>query len=805
MTMATPLLAATAARQAALRTAADAATRRIAPVWPLDRFIAVNPWWGFTELPLPEAARRLHALNGTTPTLDADAFRAAVARGEIRPGALAESLRRHGRNGDVDAFLALPDRPPAASPRLLLTACLDAARGGERGLSLTAVVTHAIGQHCASWFDRGQAPWRPVAEGGLYAAWRHAAAHDHGLSLLTGIPGIAARIGRLPEDPDAVLEEACSALQPGMPAVARYFTALLLGINGWAGWCAWRGWQARQQGQDDDSLRQLLAIRLAWDWVLADLSADTDVLADWRLGLAAPDAPADDSIWIWQDALEISWQAHVNAGLARADMTPSAVRPPLEAVFCIDVRSERLRRALEAQHPHIRTHGFAGFFGLPIDYLPPAGGAARPQLPGLLAPTLHVVARADVAPLLAGLRDRHRRERAWQDYRTSAGGGFGFVEAMGLGYLWKLVRDTLGRAAPEHADGLRAREQAQVHPVLEGVTLDQAADLAATVLAAMSLPRKLAPWVLLAGHGSHTVNNPHAAGLDCGACGGQSGEVNARVLASLLNHPGVRERLAARGVEIPADTHFIPAVHDTVSDDITLFDLPAGAAQDERLHSIRYWLDAASAATRRERAPALGIEAGSDEALARAFRRRGRDWSEVRPEWGLAGNAGFIAAPRERTRHLDLQGRCFLHDYDHAQDAGYRILEQILTAPVVVAHWINFQYYASTVDNRRWGSGDKVLHNIAGGNIGVFEGNGGDLRTGLPLQSLHDGTTWVHAPLRLTVWVEAPCAAVDGILHRHDTVRSLVDGGWLHLYCLEPAGTTRWRRQDGGWMREETP
>ena len=375
---------------------------------------------------------------------------------------------------------------------------------------------------------------------------------------------------------------------------------------------------------------------------------------------------------------------------------------------------------------------------------------------------------------------------------------------MGLGYLWKLVRDTLGRAAPEHPDGLRDRERAQVHPVLDGVTLDQAADLAAAVLAAMSLPPDLVPWVLLAGHGSHTVINPHAAGLDCGACGGQSGEVNARVLASLLNHPGVRERLAARGVAIPADTHFIPAVHDTVSDDITLFDLP-GDAQDERLHIVRRWLAKASAATRRERAPALGISGGNDEALAAALRQRGRDWSEVRPEWGLAGNAGFIAAPRERTRHLDLGGRCFLHDYHHAQDAGHRILEQILTAPLVVAHWINFQYYASTVDNRRWGSGDKVLHNVAGGNIGVFEGNGGDLRSGLPLQSLHDGREWVHAPLRLTAWVEAPCAAVDAILQRHDAVRALVDGGWLHLYCLEPGGTARWRRQDGGWVQEPAP
>ena len=55
----------------------------------------------------------------------------------------------------------------------------------------------------------------------------------------------------------------------------------------------------------------------------------------------------------------------------------------------------------------------------------------------------------------------------------------------------------------------------------------------------------------------------------------------------------------------------------------------------------------------------------------------------------------------------------------------------------------------SVADNRRFGSGNKVLHNIVGGAIGVLEGNGGDLRVGLPMQSLHNGRAWMHEPLRL--------------------------------------------------------
>ena len=166
----------------------------------------------------------------------------------------------------------------------------------------------------------------------------------------------------------------------------------------------------------------------------------------------------------------------------------------------------------------------------------------------------------------------------------------------------------------------------------------------------------------------------------------------------------------------------------------------------------------------------------------------------MRPEWGLANNAGFIAAPRRRTRHIDLAGRCFLHDYDYRHDAQGELLAQILAAPMVVAHWINLQYFASSVDNHRWGSGDKTLHNVVGGGIGVFEGNGGDLRIGLARQSLHDGRRWVHEPLRLTVVIDAPAERIEGVIRRHEVVRQLVDHAWLHLWRFGESGLERYAR-----------
>jgi uncharacterized protein YbcC (UPF0753/DUF2309 family) len=185
----------------------------------------------------------------------------------------------------------------------------------------------------------------------------------------------------------------------------------------------------------------------------------------------------------------------------------------------------------------------------------------------------------------------------------------------------------------------------------------------------------------------------------------------------------------------------------------------------------------AGALARAERAGLLALDAGSSTDAQ--IVARSRDWSQVRPEWGLAGNAAFIAAPRERTQGLDLGGRAFLHNYDWTQDSGFGVLELIMTAPMVVASWINLQYYGSTVNNRSFGSGNKVLHNVVGA-LGVLEGNAGDLKTGLPFQSVHDGQRFVHEPLRLNVFIEAPEAEMNRIIANEttpDVLRIVSKGG----------------------------
>ena len=318
--------------------------------------------------------------------------------------------------------------------------------------------------------------------------------------------------------------------------------------------------------------------------------------------------------------------------------------------------------------------------------------------------------------------------------------------------------------------------------------------LALGALKNMGLTSNFSRLVMLCGHGSNTTNNPYAAGLDCGACGGHAGDSNARVAAAILNQPMVRSVLEGEGIRVPQDTRFIAALHDTTTDAITIFDADKVPLSHETdLLQLQLWLEAGSKRCRQQRAASLGLARAEEAELDQLIHQRSRDWAQVRPEWGLAGNAAFIAAPRERTQHLNLGGRVFLHNYRHSADTTKSTLELIMTAPMVVANWINLQYYASTVNNRLWGSGNKVTHNVVG-TFGIQQGNGGDLQAGLPLQSVHNGETWMHEPVRLSVLIEAPRSDIDAVIAKHESVRQLVENGWLHLFAIGDEGRVIVRR-----------
>lgn len=808
----------------------DAACARIAPLWPLKHFVAVNPFFGLRDLSFQDASDTLVRLVDTSLYMPWAYYREQLASGRISREDLEQAIARCGSRLDVAAVeRALATRAP--TPKVGMASVSDILERVEGGM-WTSFVTERISLHCAAYFDLGQSlvhmPWRNDS---LYAAWRKAASIDLSPAMM-GLGDFRADVARLPERPRAAIAWALTELGIPDQAVERYLHASLMSIGGWAAWARYLRWQAELAGRQDDAIVDLLAIRVMWDVLLYNEKATPALVGRWREMLAASMRPpsakrqaAAEIDRILLNAMEIGFQRDVIAGLSAGPGVRATVRPAVQAAFCIDVRSEVFRRSLETVAPAAQTLGFAGFFGISIEYVPLGANAGRSHVPVIFNPSYRVYERvrggdaAQNAQLLNKRRERLGLSKIWKGFKISASSCFSFVEAAGLMYAPKLLTDSFGwtRPVPDPArQGLDAavlnRLAPSLAPVPQGERCPHHADSgipepdwidnAERILRAMSLTDNFARLVLLAGHGSSTVNNPHASSLDCGACAGQTGEASARVVAALLNQPLVRRGLRDRGIVIPDDTRFLAGLHDTTTDELRLFDidgLPNDLAPD--LAQLRQWLEQAGDLTRMQRASGLGIAGLPGQDLQADLRQRSRDWSQVRPEWALAKNAAFIAAPRDRTLGADLGGRAFLHEYQWQKDGDFKILELIMTAPMVVANWINMQYYGSVVDNQRFGSGNKVLHNVVGGAIGVLEGNGGDLRVGLPLQSLHDGKGWVHEPLRLSVFIEAPQSAMDEIIARHELVRQLVDNGWLHLFQIGEDGWVCRRTTHQRWER----
>ncbi|PAV25386.1 DUF2309 domain-containing protein [Tamilnaduibacter salinus] len=788
-----------------------AAVGHIAPSWPLDRWVAVNPWWPLRASRFQNVALDLQERCGIRPLMDTEYYRRRFEDGAISEQSLRRALADERETGDGEQALNDLKRDEAVNEPIvpLWSRLLDQALAPDPMAQVVYGIRDQISRFCGGYFDSHQALIQSKRPACMLRAWLDQMRHGRDLEQVLRSRRARPFLEAFPDQPDELIALGCQWLEVRVDRAQAIGHALLLDINGWASYCAWLAWEAHLVGERDDNLKALLAIRFAWEVLVWASRTRTD----WH-------EPADQAwkrlestrqvrekqahrIWRWQRALEWSYQSDMIARLNEPTELPAPDIPELQAVFCIDVRSEVIRRHLEAQSDGIQTLGFAGFFGLPMDYQSLDASAPSPQLPGLLSPVYRVQQtsgsqRRDWS-LRALRQGKLERSRSFSHLKRSTLTMFPFVEGFGALSAWGLLRDTLG-IGNRRGDEC-ATQPGELRHAYGGDPLQpgEKVALAASILRGLSLCEPWAPLILLVGHASRVDNNPHQASLACGACGGQNGGVNAEVAASLLNDREVRAGLQEQGFSLPGHVWFVSAEHNTVTDEISLLDEQnVPESHWRRLESLRDWLEKAAAGCRRERSAALGVGKLSDVALKKALARRTADWSEVRPEWGLANNAALVIAPRHRTRHVDLEGRVFLHEYRPDLDSDGSVLEALMTAPMIVANWINLQYYASVTAPEVYGAGNKLLHSVVGGNIGVLEGNAGDLRIGLPWQSVHDGTKWVHEPLRLSVFIDAPTDRIDGVLDRHPDVRDLVNGEWLFLFSIEDGGRIRHYHQ-GGW------
>jgi uncharacterized protein len=781
----------------------------IPPLWPLCDYVAVNPFLGFSDKSLLETQKILATVKDCSLLMNRDYYSQlynmdGITTNDIKSA--CESCRHDHPEIYMDVspaeileWLAAIQKPDSTHPGRIKTISeqLDTRLGSD----WTNHVVNDISRHCGSHFDRGQAIWEsPWKNLGLFEAWRQSSLVSTRMDML-GLDGFRKLVGELPESPEDAISYLINMLEVPMNTGKYFLLAQLHSVSGWSSLIRSRMGEGKFTGKENPDLIGLLAIRLSYDTALC-----RSFRHEQEFHFDEPDAMAVDQYWktnfgresamryLLLKAAEISYRNRVIGKIKTAGpISQEARRKALQMIFCIDVRSEIMRRNLESASADIETFGFAGFFGMSMEYIPVGATRGSAQCPVLLEPgfKVHEGAHGNCGNLDAKVRAsaqiQQKKSSIWKNFMVSPSSCFSFVESLGWGYLFKLMADSLVSSkilkSIAKIFSTPSPKQKTVPKLdaggLNGMPNETKAALAESMLRNLGLVDNFARIVAVCGHASKVTNNPYRAGMDCGACGGHSGEPNARVAALLLNDPEVRTALSGKGIQIPDDTWFVAALHITTTDEIIFFEtemIPETHHAD--FQKVCDWVKSAGAACRVERAPRLG---SCDP--VETF-RKSSDWSEVRPEWGLAGNASFIIAPRSRSAGLNLEGRTFMHSYDFQKDPGFKVLELIMTAPMIVTNWINMQYYASTVDNKNFGSGNKTIHNLVG-RFGIFQGNGGDLMTGLPWQCVHDGSKFQHDPLRLLVIIEAPRDAIWAIIQRHPNVSNLVNNGWLSLVALD--------------------
>lgn len=796
-------------RRAGLRADVALASRVVPVSRPLDEFVAVNPLGGFEDLPFGEAVATARALFGVRGFLSEHRYRELHRSGRITDDDLTWAASTHAARSGPAApittarITAAPPDAAALVEELLTSTVPELELRSHRTVAevhdavhdsaLAGVVDEQAVRWCAAYLGSTSGWSLPGRERGLYDSWRQLVVDDRSLDRST-----RRRLADLPERSDDALLHALDELGVTPTLVRSVLRSELAALPGWAAHLRWRA-----EHHHDADLVDYLALRLACLAALAEPSFD--------LGTAslAVDAPAPnrkepgvldaaDRLEIWQRAHERRYRSTLLEAISttRPERRPS-VEPDAQIVVCIDVRSEGVRRAIEAQG-HYETLGFAGFFGVAIAWRPMSGGAQIASCPALVSPRHSVTEIVDgpdrqLRRYLRGLDGRGGALDGVHDAKATPGGAFVFAEAAGWISGPMAAARTISPTSWARATGWVRRRLAPEPATVVDLSTMPLPDRILTARAALTTMglSRFAPLVVLCGHTSSTAANPYEAALRCGACGGHTGGPNARVLAAVLNDPDVRAAVAEgdQGIAIPSDTIFIAAEHDTTTDTIEILD--AESIPDthvERVARLRGDLEVAARRLAAERCAQLpGAPAHPDpDRAGRHVLRRAEDWSETYPEWGLAGNAAFVVGPRSMTEALDLDRRVFLHSYDPELDPDGLALETILTAPLVVAQWINCQYYFSSTDPEVFGAGTKTVHNAID-TVGVLAGRTGDLRIGLPLQSVAIGDRLLHDPLRLLAVVQAPRSRIGRIIDRNPALRDLVAGEWIGVVARDEA------------------
>ncbi len=541
-----------------------------------------------------------------------------------------------------------------------------------------------------------------------------------------------------------------------------------------------------------------------YDFVMLELLLELDALEatrrNWKpLSEILPTQPKElfapititelhEVLRLWQEAYEWTYYDEVLAGIKFGGQDISkALKRSFQAMFCIDDRECSLRRHLERTDPFCETFSTAGFFGVEFFFMPEESKfytklCPAPVTPKYLIKELDTQKKRESDPHF--VKHSHTLFRGWLISQT-----LGFWSAMKL--FVNIFKPSVSPATAtsfNHMDKI-SRLTIESNGEMEGdlkvgFTVDEMTDRVYNLLKSIGLVEDFAPLIYVVGHGSSSVNNPHYAAYDCGACSGRPGSVNARVFSYMANHKVVREKLRERGITIPSDTQFVGGLHDTARDEVVFYDENHLSADNSDRHklNVKTFHDALRKNSKERARRFESIDQkGPLHEIHNAMRRRSVSLFEPRPELNHATNALCIVGRRSLTRDIFLDRRAFLNSYDYRVDPSGEYLLGILKAAAPVCGGINLEYFFSRMDNQKLGAGTKLPHNVMG-LFGVANGIDGDLRPGLPSQMIE-----VHDPVRLLIIVEHHPEVVLSTIQRHEPTYEWFKNEWVHLVAVDPS------------------
>ncbi|MBK0383454.1 DUF2309 domain-containing protein [Pedobacter sp. SD-b] len=738
----------------------------IGKTWPLYGFVTSNPLSGYEKSSFLDAVKNANNLSGGSFFPTAAVYTEALGKKEIDNDILLDLLVEKGYQQSPDFYLnqmASEKTVSKENPNRLLD-------------QLTV-------KWLSAFLDEGMAEWQmPFKSEGFFKAWKKIAVFDDQFKSIKNISA----------DPEEAIKNALAGInEAGYEEIFKFHISSLAG---WVGYIKYRTdtdslWQQKYPISIMDYLAVRLTIAKLIDAQIAPLKNYNDHLSE-LIQLKH----------IFLKAWEMSWQSELKGILKEnsiqlSNQTKEKKLPDAQMVFCIDTRSELIRRHIESKGNY-ETFGFAGFFGIAMDYEDLATGISRKSCPPIVPSAYKVseIPQIGKGEELANYQKK-KEEQKFSNYflnrlKSMLPSAFGFVEGSGILYgVSLLARSIFPGNLYRYEKKNELSHEGICEPSLnhhqvssdkfDNIPLEQKVAIVKSAFDVMGW-KEFAPLVVFAGHGSHTKNNAFGSSLDCGACAASPGRHNARMLAKLANIKEVRMVLKeSYNIAIPENTFFLGAEHNTTTDEIVLFDSEAPLSLQKNLAKLKADLLSIQRSSSAERRGMLN-------GAVKLSEKKANNWAETRPEWGLAKNAGFIIGPRNLSKHVNLGSRCFLQSYDWKTDTTGAVLEAIMQGPMVVTQWINNHYYFSTVDNEKFGGGSKITHNVVG-KFGVVQGNGGDLKRGIPLQSVKASDDEIyHQPLRLSVVIEAPTERIDQILERNAHIKSLLENEWIYLMIMDP-------------------